>query len=227
MDPLQQRSISSNQYYSIASNPKAQRAKMPPWRCIQSDLFDRRAAQRAQLRKIDTEAGVWEPKGTPLLAPVQFNNYHPKENVILIHDIAPQRSPYPSTSWPDCPVDGHDKCFHGEVYYYADVDPGRQQVEMLRKSGFGAEFFDCGNPPPNVWAALLDVCEGRVTEQALNMLYAYRFNHCPRRRRQIIEERLKSEREEAIRRRREAIGLLEHAQERRLANIDAVMSEQG
>jgi hypothetical protein len=45
------------------------------------------------------------------------------------------------------------------VYYYANSYPGRQQRKLLEQGGFGADFFEFGNPPPAVWAAVWRVLQ--------------------------------------------------------------------
>ena len=160
-----------------------------------SDLFARRAIRRACIQKMQAKRGLTGP-GAPQS---YFNQYPPcsdpyrssAQTTYAYADLKPQsNTPLPAFVWPECPVEGHTRCYHGSVFYYADSEQGRQQRELLEQSGFGADFFDYGNPPPAVWAALLRVLEGRISMPDLDLLYRYRYNHCPKRREEILQAEL-------------------------------------
>lgn len=57
---------------------------------------------------------------------------------------------------------------------------------LLEQGGFGADFFEYGNPPPAVWAAVWRVMGGRIEKRDLDLVFEYRMNHCPRRRGEIV-----------------------------------------
>ena len=166
-----------------------------------SDLYARRAIRRACIQELQAKRGLTGPG-----APQSHSNQQPScpdayhssaQTTPAYADPKPQsHTSLPAFVWPKCPVEGHTSCYNGSVFYYADSEQGRQQRELLEQSGFGADFFDYGNPPPAIWAAVLRVMEGRISKPDLNILYMYRFNHCPSRRREILEERWKAELEE-------------------------------
>ena len=170
-----------------------------------SDLLARRAIRRAYIQEMQAKRGLTGPGAPPSHSGQHPSCPHPYcSSAQTINpqnqsytDLKPQsRTPLPAFVWPKCPVEDHTRCYDGSVFYYADSEQGRQQRELLEESGFGAGFFGYGNPPPAVWAAVLRVLEGRITGPDIDLLYAYRFNHCPVRRREILEERWEAELEE-------------------------------
>ena len=199
-----------------------------------SDLFARRATRRASIREMEANWGMvfGAPARSPNLYPVDCSSYRSGEDVETPpwHKVdtgtAGQTTSsmgYPASHWPQCPVEGHTTCFQGTVYYYASTYPGRQQRELLEQGGVGADFFDYGNPPPAIWAALYRVLRNVIEQNDLNIIYSYRFNHCPRRRAEIVGEQ--EEEEEALRQGMANLGI-ENA-DGNMSNIDAVMSDWG
>lgn len=176
-----------------------------------SNLFARRCATRDSRRETEARdgavSGVSEP--LPSLPPVYGKPYdlayepHQVMGDTKSHALDTQPTPaQPKLEldrWPRCPVDGHTKCFDGKVYFWSKSFPGKQQKDLLKHGDLGDDFFNGGNPPPEVWAALYRTmnCDlGQERKEDTKLVYAYRISHCPQRRAEILGLKMDQDQEE-------------------------------
>lgn len=158
-----------------------------------SALYLRRSVRRAFLRAVNAELGagcddIGMP--SPMIEPVVISQQYHADNDFIseTQDWVEHRDAYEQDdfSWPCCPIQEHHDC-PAARYYYAGQYPSQQQCQILVQGGFGLDFFEYTNPPPQVWASLHRVLNGETNPVFLNLIFAYRFHHCARRRAELLE----------------------------------------
>lgn len=180
-----------------------------------SDLYLRRSVRRAYIRAIEADWGVAVDAGmpSPMIKPLQLSRVSQLKTAHSNnHSTAEANIPFPSKEkalaleqgkfrWPRCPIKENHDC--PDRYFHANQYPNQQQSDMLAQEGF-SHFFEGGNPPPMIWAAFYRVLNGETDAVFLNLIYAYRFNHCLVRRAQLLrEKKAQVEEEELLRKVRE------------------------
>ena len=199
-----------------------------------SELYLRRAVRRAYIRAIEADWGVVvdEPgMPSPMIKPLQLSQVSQiKTNHSNKHAMAQANIPFPSKEkamvleqgafrWPACPVQERHQC--PGRYFHADQYPNQQQNAMLAQEGFG-NFWEGGNPPPAIWAAFYRVLNGDKEPVWLNLIYAYRFHHCPMRRAELLQAKKSQVNEEELLRKVKEMNLGQDA-DVEMGGIDAVM----
>ncbi|KAL8818759.1 MAG: hypothetical protein Q9191_007869 [Dirinaria sp. TL-2023a] len=173
-----------------------------------SDLYLRRSVRRAYIRAIEADWNVAADAGmpSPMITPLQLSQVSPNKTQRPVdHSTAEASIPFPSqekalalehgSRWPRCPIKDSHSC--PDRYFHANQYPNKQQCDMLAQEGF-TNFFEGGNPPPMIWAAFYRILNGETDGVLLNKIYAYRFNHCPARRTELLKQKKAQVEEEEL-----------------------------